>query len=53
MTANVFKEDIENCLAAGMNAHLSKPLDMDDVVKALRRYLPADGVSPGGEAASS
>jgi signal transduction histidine kinase/DNA-binding response OmpR family regulator/Pyruvate/2-oxoacid:ferredoxin oxidoreductase delta subunit len=39
MTANVFREDIENCLAAGMNGHLGKPLDFDDVVKKLSSYL--------------
>jgi len=39
MTANVFKEDIENCLAAGMNDHLGKPLDFNDVVKVLNKYL--------------
>jgi CheY-like chemotaxis protein len=40
MTANVFREDIENCLAAGMNDHLGKPLDFDDVAKKLWQYLP-------------
>ena len=39
MTANVFKEDIENCLAAGMNDHIGKPLDFDELLKRLRRYL--------------
>ena len=39
MTANVFKEDIENCLAAGMNDHLGKPLDIDEVIQKLKRYL--------------
>jgi CheY-like chemotaxis protein len=39
MTANVFKEDIENCLAAGLNSHLGKPLDMDEVMRQLRLYL--------------
>ena len=29
MTANAFQEDAQECLKAGMNAHLSKPLDMD------------------------
>jgi len=39
MTANVFRQDIENCIEAGMNAHLSKPLNIDDVVAVLREYL--------------
>ena len=40
MTASVFKEDIEKCLQAGMNSHLGKPLNIDDVVETLRKYLP-------------
>jgi signal transduction histidine kinase/CheY-like chemotaxis protein/ABC-type amino acid transport substrate-binding protein len=39
MTANVFREDIEKCLEAGMNDHLGKPLDMEEVLAKLRRYL--------------
>jgi signal transduction histidine kinase/DNA-binding response OmpR family regulator len=39
MTANVFKDDIENCLAAGMDDHLGKPIDMDIMVAKLRKYL--------------
>jgi signal transduction histidine kinase len=39
MTANVFKEDIERCLSAGMNGHLGKPLDFGEVLAVLRRYL--------------
>ena len=39
MTANVFKEDIDKCLAIGMNDHLGKPINMDDVIKILTRYL--------------
>ncbi|MDR2070722.1 MAG: response regulator [Treponema sp.] len=39
MTANVFREDIEKCLAAGMNDHLGKPLDFDEVFVKLRKYL--------------
>ena len=38
MTANVFKEDIEKCLAAGMNDHIGKPLDMANVMKKVRKY---------------
>ncbi|MCL2197012.1 MAG: ATP-binding protein [Treponema sp.] len=39
MTANVFKEDIENCLAAGMNDHIGKPIDIDTVFDKLRKYI--------------
>ncbi|MCL2759215.1 MAG: ATP-binding protein [Treponema sp.] len=39
MTANVFKEDIEACLAAGMDDHLGKPLDINEVFVKLRKYL--------------
>jgi CheY-like chemotaxis protein len=39
MTANVFREDVERCLAAGMNGHLGKPVEMDKVITALSRYL--------------
>ena len=39
MTANVFKEDIDTCLEAGMNDHIGKPLDFDAVLHVLRRYL--------------
>ena len=39
MTANVFREDIERCLEAGMDDHIGKPLDMDDLMNKLKRYL--------------
>jgi signal transduction histidine kinase/CheY-like chemotaxis protein len=39
MTANVFAEDIEKCFAAGMTDHLGKPLDMEQVVEKLKKYL--------------
>ncbi|AEF82457.1 sensor histidine kinase, response regulator [Leadbettera azotonutricia ZAS-9] len=41
MTANVFKEDVEKCLAAGMNGHIGKPLEFDEVMHILRSYLAA------------
>jgi CheY-like chemotaxis protein len=43
MTANVFREDVEKCLAAGMNDHVGKPLDLEEVLIRLRRYLPHHG----------
>ena len=39
MTANVFKEDIENCIKAGMNDHIGKPLDLDELISKMNRYL--------------
>lgn len=39
MTANVFREDVERCLAAGMNGHIGKPLDIQEVIGKLDQYL--------------
>jgi PAS domain S-box-containing protein len=39
MTANVFKEDIEKCLASGMNDHTGKPVDADSLIEMLNAYL--------------
>jgi CheY-like chemotaxis protein len=39
MTANVFKEDIEKCLASGMDSHVGKPLDFEEVMNRLHLYL--------------
>ena len=39
MTANVFKEDVEKCLEAGMNDHVGKPINIDEVVGRLNKYL--------------
>jgi len=38
MTANAFEEDARKCVEAGMNAHLSKPLQMDVVVDTIAEY---------------
>jgi CheY-like chemotaxis protein len=44
MTANVFREDIEKCLEAGMNSHIGKPLDFSDLLEKLNIYLsPPNG----------
>ncbi|MDR2770508.1 MAG: response regulator [Clostridiales Family XIII bacterium] len=39
MTANVFRDDIERCLEAGMNSHIGKPLNLDEILTKLREYL--------------
>ena len=39
MTANVFKEDIDKCIAAGMNGHIGKPIDFDKLIEVIGKYL--------------
>jgi CheY-like chemotaxis protein len=38
MTANAFKEDVDRCLAAGMNDHLAKPIDEKFVFEKIVHY---------------
>ena len=45
LTANAFPDDIANTRAAGMNAHLSKPISLEQLQAVLRHYL-----APGPEA---
>ena len=42
MAANAFQDDIENSLAAGMNAHLTKPLDVDKIRKTILEMMRKD-----------
>ncbi|MCL2548924.1 MAG: response regulator, partial [Symbiobacteriaceae bacterium] len=39
MTANVFREDIERCMVAGMNGHIGKPISSPELFAQLDRYL--------------
>jgi CheY-like chemotaxis protein len=39
MTADAFSEDIDRCIKCGMNAHIAKPIDVEEIVKVLARYL--------------
>jgi len=42
MSANAYDEDVRNCLDAGMNAHLAKPFQPDDLFNALRAHALKD-----------
>ena len=39
MTADAFDDDIKRSLAAGMNAHITKPVEPDKLYRVLRRYM--------------
>lgn len=39
MTANAFEEDVKQCLDAGMNGHIAKPIDVDQLFDTLARHL--------------
>ncbi len=38
MTANAFSDDIRRSREAGMNEHLSKPLEMEKIIRTAARY---------------
>ncbi|MCL2675166.1 MAG: ATP-binding protein [Firmicutes bacterium] len=39
LTANTFKEDIDKCIATGMNSHLKKPIDIEKIIEKLKEYM--------------
>lgn len=39
MSADAFSDDVQRCLDCGMNAHVSKPIDVDKVVWQLKKYI--------------
>jgi len=42
MTANVFKEDFDRCLEAGMNNHTGKPIDIDELLGKMNQYIKSE-----------
>ena len=42
LTANAYAEDIQSCLAAGMQAHLAKPVRIRDLTAILARFVASD-----------
>src|SRR5690606_31765724 len=41
MTANAMSADRDRCLEAGMNGHIAKPIDPDELFGQLLRWIPA------------
>ena len=39
MTADAFSEDIQHCLESGMNAHTAKPVNIDELLMLLKRFM--------------
>ena len=39
MSANAYDEDVKDCLEAGMNAHIAKPFNPDDLIRLLNKHL--------------
>jgi len=39
MTADVFREDVEKCFQVGMNGHIGKPINLNEIYKQFRLYL--------------
>ncbi|MDR1020868.1 MAG: response regulator [Synergistaceae bacterium] len=40
MTANVFRADVDRCIESGMDDHLGKPINFEEAVSKMRKYLP-------------
>lgn len=43
MTANAFSEDVANAIACGMNGHIAKPIDINELYRQIYSHVPARG----------
>jgi CheY-like chemotaxis protein/nitrogen-specific signal transduction histidine kinase len=39
MTANTFEDDIDSAIASGMNAHIAKPIDVEQIKEVIKKHL--------------
>ena len=53
MTANAMRQDLDACLAAGMNDHVVKPIDRAVLLETLRRWLPHSASVPSSSTTRS
>lgn len=50
MTAHAMAEEREHCLALGMNDHIAKPIEVEKLYAALRKWIPEDKPAPKRDA---
>jgi CheY-like chemotaxis protein len=46
LTANLFAEDLQACIASGMNAHIAKPFNIDELYSVLAHWLAQSAPPP-------
>jgi PAS domain S-box-containing protein len=51
MTANAMPEDRERAIECGMDAHIAKPIEVDDLIATLTRLAPPSGAAAAGASA--
>jgi CheY-like chemotaxis protein len=53
MTAHALKGDEERCLAAGMDAYISKPIRTNELFATIEKFLPTTNAARGSDAAET